>query len=301
MIAFTRVLILALGILGQDHRYVVPDISSVDICPGQPCLTLGQFTEMADRYFTTGSTFHFLAGNHSLHTALSLANVSNITLRGDLKHSAPSIFLGNKATIRCTNVSKFHIEELFFILCKKLCREESCLQLVNSGRCDLFQGSMKETRLTTRSIYSQNSVVTILNCVFKRNSGGAILIPSDIGENIITVTGSTFTGNRATEAGGAISAAGYGATIILEGNPANVFKHNTAGSTGGALDCIGCMLILTGKNTFQDNSVFGDPQYGSGGAVYTYEGTLNISGVVVFSQSIVGWSIVDSRICTTMR
>ena len=100
--------------VAQNILHVKPSILSAVVCPGQPCLTLGQYTEMANRYFATGSTLVFLAGNHSLHTVLSLANVSDMTLRGPGNSSPARIFLSNNATIRCENVGSFLIDGLKF-------------------------------------------------------------------------------------------------------------------------------------------------------------------------------------------
>jgi hypothetical protein len=50
-------------------NYVRPDDSTTVSCPGQPCLTLDQYIQQTATYFTAGSTFAFLDGNHSLSTA----------------------------------------------------------------------------------------------------------------------------------------------------------------------------------------------------------------------------------------
>lgn len=52
-------------------------------CPGQPCLTLDQYTEKTDSYFVSGTTFIFLAGNHSLDSAINPVNISGLSLKGN--------------------------------------------------------------------------------------------------------------------------------------------------------------------------------------------------------------------------
>lgn len=116
-----------------------------------------------------------------------------------------------------------------------------------------FQGSGNET-LDTGSVYSEHSNVTILNGFFEGNStssGGAITI---IQESILTITGSVFSGNRARDIGGAISATGD-SMINLEGTRENLFKDNVGGQSGGALDCTGCSLKMKGNSTFIRNSL----------------------------------------------
>ena len=55
--------------------------SSSRDCPGEPCLDLHQYIKQAEKYFTDGSTFIFLPGNHTLQTVASLSNFSNVTLK----------------------------------------------------------------------------------------------------------------------------------------------------------------------------------------------------------------------------
>ncbi len=197
---FLVVQVLVLHTLARDTRYVKPDNSSAVICPGQPCLTLGEFTEMADRYFTTGSTFVFSSGNHSLQTVLSLANLFDITLRGDVNKSPASIFLGRNASIiLCHNVGNFHVEGITFI------HKEFALQFLNSRHImisnTIFQGTNREDTLA--SIASQYSSITVLNCLFETESVISTAIKA-YKESIITITGSTFTKMRASVNGGAI-------------------------------------------------------------------------------------------------
>lgn len=234
-------------------RYVVPsDSSQASMCPGRLCLTLNQFTQQADTYFITGSTFVFLAGNHSLHSALILANVSNMTLRGG---SAASFLIGRNHTIRCENVSNIQIQGLTFVLCNIACKPES-LYFINSqitiSECE-FHGSKGRQLARVKSICSCFSNITLLNCLFVGNTGsrgGAIEAREG---STLTISGSTFTGNEAAGSGGALFA--HSSIVILEGVPQNTFRHNTCFSRGGALNCVNCTLMMVGNNTFEANSL----------------------------------------------
>lgn len=116
LLASWLVLSLASSTLAQHELYVRSSDSSPRSCPRDPCFTLVQYVQQGT-HFTSGSTFVFLAGNHSIHTAISLMHTSGIALRGE-NGSIPYILCGNATTtcIRCENVSNLRIERLAFIL-----------------------------------------------------------------------------------------------------------------------------------------------------------------------------------------
>ena len=90
-----------------------PTDSLILSCPGEPCLTLGQYTQQASKYFTTGSTFVFLAGNHTGVGATNLANVSGIATYKDQFFQLH--FVLQWFVIVCYDVNHFTIEGLGFI------------------------------------------------------------------------------------------------------------------------------------------------------------------------------------------
>ena len=251
--------------VAQNVLYVKPSIDPAVVCPGQPCLTLGQYAEMSDRYFTTGSTFVFLAGNHSLHTVLSLANVSDTTLRGPGNSSTARIFFSNNATIRCENVGSFLIDGLKF--------KSATLRM---NRCDykilncVFQGS--------GNMYAQFCNITVHDCLFEGNAGLGRSLKIWRNSNL-TLAGSTFTGSS----GGAIAATL--SAVNLEGR--NVFRFNS-GSTNsavGALKCLSCTLTMSGTSIFEHNG-FRESRF-EGGALSVHSGKLAFGPgtVVVFSHN----------------
>ena len=302
----------------HDVYYVMSDAPS-ETCPVQPCLTLSELMEM-DRYFITGSTFVFLAGNHSLNTSLGLADVSDLTLRGDWVNSTASIFLGQNTTLVCENVSNFHIEGLTFILCKYACKIESVLLFLNSNKIiisnSVFQGNEVAE---VRSVFSQNSNITVLNCLFQANggrNGGALKAISSsmnvtrskfIGNNargsnfylgtiatgtggaisvfrsVITLSWSRLTRNCATVSGGALNV-NFGSTIFLEDN---TFDNNISGRAGGAVYCAGCLVKMRGNNMFLNNSMtpnFNRSGQRGGAVTVAADGKLEFeSGTAAFS------------------
>lgn len=211
--------VLMLCISAHDLHYVNVNNSSADVCPVRPCFTLGQLADMTDRYFTAGSTFLFLSGNHSLQAMISLTNVSDIILRSweNGNSSSAIVYLVKNAAIVCNNVSNFHIEGLTFILCKYHCKVGgSALQFMNSAQIMIsystFQGSGNHTQATVMSVYAQRSNVTILECLFEGNTAGALLAQH---RSAITITGSTFIRNKAMDSNGA-SVSILGGIIIFE-------------------------------------------------------------------------------------
>ena len=145
------------------------------------------------------------------------------------------------------------------------------------------------------TIYNDGKL-TVKNCIFTNNiaSAAGALFNSNTGT--LMVTGSTFTGNNATNYGGAIY--NYGNSTITISNFAdntatgtsgrggaifNIgaltitnsnFMYNTAkGSSGGAVDNLGALTII--NCSFTGDSA--TDMWGRGGAIYN-TGKLNVTG-----------------------
>jgi hypothetical protein len=101
--------------------------------------------------------------------------------------------------------------------------------------------------------------------------GGGILGTSG---STLTVTNSTFSGNTASIAGGAILTGG---TVTVTNS---TFYDNSAGSTGtgGGIYNAEGTLTLT-NSTFYGNSA------GSGGGIFVEDGTLNIDGTIITAST----------------
>ena len=271
-----------LCILAQDVYYIKPDNSSTAICPGQPCLTLGQLKNMED-HFITGSTFVFLAGNHSLQAELKFNNISDVTLRGPGR-----IYFGKNAIIACHSINNLLVEGITFVLCKYQCSFQSALEILTSGQVTISQnefiGNANGTLSVVRSIYSERSNITVLNCHFEQNTGVTGGAMAAWNKTNITIAGSRFDGNRAKNAGGAISV--FQSTMVLDGTPENYFVSNVASrDTGGAVECDTCELTLKGNNTFERNGFLEVGAVG-GGALSALEGKLLFtSGYTLFLRN----------------
>ncbi len=147
---------------GQVY-YIKPE--SMSNCSYHPCLTLDHVAEET-HYFTAGSVFIFLAGNHSFKTAINLTNISNITLRGEdsgviiSNGITPISFQSSrKLTIEGLVFRDWHVSVLSFDNC-------SDVLISNSS----FEWIIADAR--TLSVHSSN--ITIMNCFFEHTTGGAI-------------------------------------------------------------------------------------------------------------------------------
>ena len=100
----------------QKVYYVKPSGSSLNSsCPGQPCLTLAQYTEQTSDYFITSSTFVFLAGNHTVLSVINLTNISNIVFQAE--EGIYSRLVSQKGSfIVCEGVTNLKIERLELLL-----------------------------------------------------------------------------------------------------------------------------------------------------------------------------------------
>ena len=112
-LASILIVILVVWSTSAHVHYVKPNNYTSQSCPGQPCLILDQYTQQTATYFTTGSTFLFLPGNHSLQTTLNLTNISDVVFRGMEEQSSNiTIIHGNGGNISCTGVANLTIDEL---------------------------------------------------------------------------------------------------------------------------------------------------------------------------------------------
>lgn len=282
------ILVLTLGASAQVVRYVKPKDSSTLSCPGQPCLTLGQyiFTQQPMVYFTTGSTFVFLAGNHSLDFAVTLANVTDVVFRsiGNV-----NFICGNGVSILFENITRLRIEGMRFLFSTSYPTYMSVMMLHHSHQVQIansvFQGN---PRKRSRAIYSAHSTVMVTNCSFegtRGNNGGAMrslfstlgLYQSSFSGNaaykggaistfdsILRITSCSFVGNSANDSGGAISAA----STVIDVTDSS-FNQNKARIRGGAIFSVESNVSLL------QNLCVGNTVQMRGGAVSASRSNLN--------------------------
>ena len=89
------VLMPLLSQCGATEYYVRPTEPSTISCPGQPCLTLNQYTSNSSHYvyIHSNAVFKFLPGTHHMDRPLVIRDVQNITLQGSEEYSTYSVII----------------------------------------------------------------------------------------------------------------------------------------------------------------------------------------------------------------
>lgn len=228
------------GSTQQDVRFVKPSNMSTD-CLHRLCLTLDQYAQQPETYFTTGSTFVFLAGNHSLQATVNITSTSDVTLKAETNDSRVNIACTNRVSIFCDTVTNLTIQGLTFLLeSNGILQDSSALHFFNCRETlissTMFLGSGNVTKKLVRGIYSLFSDLSIVSCRFEGNTGdyGGAIYASE-GSNI-NLTGNTFITNTAKYTGGAIHVE-KSSIITLKERLGNIFINNSGRISGGALNC----------------------------------------------------------------
>ena len=258
-----RVLALQACVSATAKMYYV-NSGSNGSCPDQPCLTMDQYVEHAsDEYFTSGSTFMFLPGNHSLQSSIILSHISNITLRGMENSSATVIITTPQNALRFKNVSDLNLQWLAFDLSGYQQHIQGYALEMNDSISititDCVFTGIGDLNRTMGALKARESNITITRSQFERNTGkggGAVRLV----KSYIVLSNNSFIKNRALY-GGAIYT--IKSTIILSGW--NQFLHNVAESfkeckqagvyapNGGALLIAKSILTLSGAVNFSNN------------------------------------------------
>ena len=282
-----------------QHVYYVKPLGPVtQQCPGQPCLTLGQYVEKSGVYFTTGATFVLLAGNHDLEKAVTFFNVSDVTFKAMDSDSDVTILCKYEFAIICSSCSKITIEGITFVLHSQL--DSSAVKITASRQVlielAVFVGTGGQSSHLSRGIIADNSDVTIVSCHFEGNTadnGGAVYAS---GGAKITLDGNKFVGNQALLAGGAVYA--HECSIVMEERLGNVFANNSA-TFGGALSLKDSSYILEtsnssiiedigssrGQDKNQHITYFASNYADAGGALYLDNSNATLHGTAITFES----------------
>ena len=270
--------------------YVIPDESSIYDCPYYVdyCGYLDEYVWFSYRFFTSRSTFVFMAGNHSLTRELDLNGISNVVFRREDDEPNTNIVCKLTHNIGFFDVFDVNLTGLTFLLYNYEHDRESALYIRNSNVTIadmIFLGSGDETLPLARAIQSTCSNIKIMDSIFEGNTGfngGAIYAA----HTVLRLLRNSFAGNRATNAGGAISIeGGYQCnTTSLAIIVSNEFTNNSA-VRGGAIDCYSNVLAILGETTFAHNqarSINRSLLYSDGGAIYMISGRLYLQDDIYF-------------------
>ena len=263
LVFFTTYLALVYGIPGYKVYYVKPDNHSS--CPVEQCLTLNQYVQQSNIYITTGSTFAFMAGNHSLENTVHMFNISNLTFMNEGSLSNVHVLYKNESALYCEQVENLQIDKLTFVLNSD--ENSSAIKTLNSEITitnSAFLGNEILSDAFGRAMHIEYTKVTITNCLFERGTGddGGAIHASTLSA-IYYLNGNTFSNNKAIFRGGAIYASG--SSVSIDGDKKNHFKQNSANQGGAVYTERGCRLIIGSKHlNFTSNSA-----HQEGGAIYT--------------------------------
>ena len=121
-------------------------------------------------------------------------------------------------------------------------------------------------------IYNEGGTVTVTNSTFigNRGTGGGIFVYS----GTLTVTHSTFTGN-VSDSGGALAIGGGTATITAARSPVNsatIYDGNGSFNHGGGMWVDALATLTVTNSTIAGNSVGGTATWGTAAASRTTRG-----------------------------
>ena len=305
---FFLVAVLLINILSycsaENVYCVTPTATSCSSCPHNSanCTTLSEYAQEAELYFTSNTTMVFLPGDHTLHTNITVSNVTRLTMRGESSS-------GNRATVVCsgsvglrfTSMVEFKIDSLDFTSCSRLLRY--ALTVPSFPKIDVRPApvyvvldlqSTQHTELVNCSFHSNPATALVVNNTditlagiteFIHNKACGNIVP---GGAIIALSSSlTFTGNtRFLDNGAAFgqcpldgSTVGGGAILtlnhtVLSFSGTTNFINNFAIHGGAIFTSDNTILSFSGTNNFIKNSA----EIG-GGAIHTSRNTvLSFSG-----------------------
>lgn len=244
--------------LSRRELYVHP-ANTLVLCPQEPCFSLGEYADNSSMYFTSGSNFVFLEGEHKLGVTVMLLSVNDITLTG----------AGSRTTLSLSSAA-----DISFI--------DSTDIMISSLQVS-YQGS--PTNISSKSsLFFTNSSVEIRNVQFtgvnvdRHRSRAISFIQSTAG-----ITNCSFVRGY-SENGGAVHAKDSEATF----SGINMFRDNTADVSGGAVYSSHSILVFQGDNTFLNNraTTLQTDVISGGGAVFiTQDSHVSISGLSNFTEN----------------
>ena len=238
LVSTVIVMIILAWRTSADFHYVKPDNYTSQTCPGQPCLTLDQYAQQAATYFTTGSTFLFLPGNHTLWTTINLTNISDVEFKR--MGTDVTIIHGNNLSISCWKVNNLTIDELTL-------------------KTTIIRVFRSKNILIKNSTFLGSSLSCNYSCLIgKSMRGGAI----NAAHTDLTIINSNFIGNYAFSGGG---------SIYIESGDLNLINSNfrSGGAfSGGAIYAKLSNVTMNNNSSYNGHVIFSENRSGRGGAIF---------------------------------
>ena len=275
IVLVATLLINTLSYCSAENVYCVTHIvTSCSSCPHNSthCATLSEYAQMAEVYFSSNTTMVFLEGHHVLDVNITVANITRLTMRGEL-------FSGYVATVvrngpvgfSFTNVVDFIIYALSFTSYNRSLSYSSH----PASNSALFLQSSQYAKL--------------VNCFFHDNIGTALTV---LNTNV-TLAELKFMHNQcACQSFSEVHELGCGITTInsnLIFTGSTTFHNNTQTSSyplycAGAIWASASSIHFYGTNIFISNTAKGNTSFG--GAINVEKNTsLTFSGTSNFIRN----------------
>ena len=312
LVLVAALLLNTLSYCSAENVYcVIPAATSCSSCPHNSthCVTLSEYAQEAEMYFTSNTTMMFLLGDHILDTNITVANVTRLTLRGDSSSgNGAAVVCSGSVGLSFTSMVDLKIHSLAFTSCSRkyainlpdmsLAAVHVALHLQSTRYAKLVNCSFHDNNLGTALVVN-NTSITLAGSNFTHNRCesnscvvGAI---AALNSSLTFIRNTTFIENIASSStelayGGAI----YASYAVLSFNGISNFMRNSADNGGGAIYAVhNTVLSFNGINNFINNSA----DYGPGGAIYTSDSTvLNFNGTSNFinNSAVYGGAICPS-------
>ena len=242
--------------------------------PESNCLTLTEYAGQADQYFTSGVTFVFLSGVHTLPCNVSVSNIDSLTLEGDTTNT-PDVM----SRIMCTwpanllfqNISRLQVNSLAFANCGGVANAAVRTKSVDSCefRNCLFDDNMNQ-QSTAGALEVEGGQLTIIESRFNKNYGGGVYASNAV----VNIRDSTFTDNVPALLGGAIFVSEGNVTISGDTRMTGHFAQY-----GGGIAVVESVLELDGTCTIHQNGA------GYGGGIYAQESFVQLTNSTSVSSN----------------
>ena len=261
---------------------VTPTTASRSRCPHITyCATLSHYAQEAQLYFTSDATIVFLPGNHTLDRDITVANVANLTIRG--QSPIARVICNGPVGFHFTNTTNLNILSLAFTSCN--------MSWSYAGR-----------RTGNSALFLQSTLYAkLVNCSFHANLGIALAVI----HTIIAVAENEFVHNQCGRwsftkiRGLGCGITALNSTLTFTGNT-TFFNNSQTGSCyycprvigncffycAGAIWASASSLHFHGTNNFIGNRA----ESGSGGAIHVENNmSLSFNGSNTFSHNTAGY------------
>ena len=255
--------------------YVTPTHNTP--CLEQPCLTLTEYVQQVDQYFTSNTTLVFLPGNHTLENGLLIANISSLTLLGS-SEGVSNIICARPASFCFQEIREVYISSLAFVSCGD--GSNAAVNLYSIYYVEIFECIFWNNTNTYRyggyggalNVFSSNVTLSDSNIMDNHaTSGGGIYVL----ESAVTFVNDLFANNIANHAGGGIDV--YSSSVFYQNT---VLDNNTA-KYGGAIRTLLTATTFGGVSKIANNRAI----YGAGVYISSFEAIVYFNGNTSFDSN----------------